>query len=629
MSTARSLVPIRPASGLFAMALVACFVSAQPSSASALDAARQSPPNFVFILVDDLGATDLGCTGSTFYETPHIDKLASQGMRFTQAYSACTVCSPTRAAVMTGKYPARLHITDWIAGHKRPTARLKVPDWTMHLPHEEVSLAEALAPAGYVSASIGKWHLGGPEFRPESQGFALNVAGSDKGQPPSYFSPYRISTISDGPAGEYLTDREADVAIEFVEASRDKPFLLYWPRHAVHTPLQAKPELIEKYRRKAEQHPGPQNNPTYAAMIESLDDSVGRLLSALEKFGLADRTVIFFTSDNGGLTIQKNGPTSNLGLRAGKGSTYEGGTRVPLIVRWPGTVAPGSTCGVPMMSIDYLPTMVEIAEVSRPAAPSPPTPLPRRGNGSVDGVSLVPLLKQSGTFTRETLYWHYPHYHPGGATPYGAIRQGDWKLIEFYENDRHELFNLKDDPEEKQNLANQMTPRVAELAAKLDAWRKEVGAQMPSSNNDWDGQLPAALIVSAANGSITLHARDVETHGTSVRYEPQPYKNTVGYWTKADDWVSWDFQVTEAGTFSVEILQGCGKGSGGSEVDFVVGNQSLKVVVQDTGGFQEFVRREIGQLRFEKPGRYTLSVRPKTKPGVAVMDLRQVVLTKK
>jgi arylsulfatase A-like enzyme len=337
-----------------------------------------------------------------------------------------------------------------------------------------------LQPAGYVSASIGKWHLGGPEFRPEMQGFALNVAGTDRGQPPSYFSPYKISTIADGPAGEYLTDREADEAIKFVEASREKPFLLYWPRHAVHTPLQAKPELIEKYRRKAEKMEGPQNNPTYAAMIESLDDSIGRLVSKLGELGLAERTVIFFTSDNGGLTIQKNGgPTSNLGLRAGKGSTYEGGTRVPLIVRWSRVVAAGSTCDVPVMSIDYLPTMREIAGVAQPAAPSPPTPLPRRGEGSVDGVSLVPLLKQSGSLARDTLYWHYPHYHPGGATPYSAIRQGDWKLIEFHEDGRRELFNLKDDPAEKQNVANQMTPRVAELAAKLDSWRKNVGGENP------------------------------------------------------------------------------------------------------------------------------------------------------
>ena len=609
------------------------------------DKSKNLPPNFVFILVDDLGATDLGCMGSTFYETPHIDKLAAAGMRFTQAYSACTVCSPTRAAVLTGKYPARLHITDWIAGHVRPKARLNVPDWTKHLPHEEVTLAEMLQPAGYVSASIGKWHLGGPEFRPETQGFALNVAGTDKGQPPSYFSRYKISTITDGPAGEYLTDREADEAIKFVEASREKPFLLYWPRHAVHTPLQAKPELIEKYRRKAEKMEGPQNHPTYAAMIESLDDSVGRLVAKLGELGLAERTVIVFTSDNGGLTIQKNGPTSNLGLRAGKGSTYEGGTRVPLIVRWPGVVAAGSTCDVPVMSIDYLPTMREIAGVvGPPLAPGGGEGPGVRGNRSpapIDGVSLVPLLKQNSSpaaassraaqsdFASRALYWHYPHYHPGGATPYSAIRQGDWKLIEFHEDGRRELFNLKDDPAEKQNVANQMTPRVAELAAKLVAWRKEVGAQMPTPNPDWDGQIPAASIQQAADGSILLHSREAEIHGTMLRYEPQPHKNTVGYWTKIEDWASWDFQVTQPGSYSVEILQGCGNGSGGSDVEFSVGDQVLKVTVKETGGFQMFVPRDIGQLRFEKPGRYTLSVKPTRKPGVAVMDLRQVVLTKK
>jgi hypothetical protein len=247
----------------------------------------------------------------------------------------------------------------------------------------------------------------------------------------------------------------------------------------------------------------------------------------------------------------------------------------------------------------------------------------------LDGVSLVPLLTQSGPLARDTLYWHYPHYHPGGATPYGAIRQGEWKLIEFYEDGRRELFNLKDDPAEKQNVANQLTPRVAELAAKLVAWRKEVGAQMPTPNPDWDGQIAAASIRQAEDGSILLHSREAEIRGTMLRYEPQPNKNTVGYWTKVEDWASWDFQVTQPGSYSVEILQGCGNGSGGSDVEFSVGDQVLKVTVKETGGFQMFVPRDIGQLRFDKPGRYTLSVKPTRKPGVAVMDLRQVVLTKK
>jgi arylsulfatase A len=295
--------------------------------------AAAAPPNFIFILVDDLGWTDVSCYGSKFYETPNIDRLASQGMRFTQAYAACTVCSPTRAAVLTGKYPARLHITDWIAGHVRPYAKLKAPDWTMHLPLEETTIAEALKPLGYATASIGKWHLGGPAYYPEKQGFDINIAGCDRGQPPSYFSPYKIATITDGPPGEFLTDRESMEACKFIEQNRARPFFLYLPHHAVHTPLMAKKEVKEKYQAKVK--PGLlQNNATYAGLVESVDDSVGRILKKLEELNIDDRTVIFLTSDNGGLVL--NRVTDNSPLRAGKGSAYEGGVRVISIVKWPG-----------------------------------------------------------------------------------------------------------------------------------------------------------------------------------------------------------------------------------------------------------------------------------------------------
>ncbi len=424
--------------------------------------------NIVFVLVDDMGWTDLGCCGSSYYQTPNIDRLASQGMRFTDAYAACTVCSPTRASVMTGQYPARLHITDWIAGHKRPFAKLSVPDWTMRLAPEIPNVARALKALGYATASIGKWHLGPPECWPDKQGFDLNVGGCDKGQPPSYFSPYKIPTLKEGPVGEFLSDRLTDEALAFIEANKDRPFFLYLPHYAVHTPIQAKQAVIDRYK-ALQNKDAPHHNPVYAALVESVDDSVGRLLAKLDALKLGNRTIIVFTSDNGGLV----GCTSNAPLRAGKGSAYEGGVRVPLIVKWPGVVQPGSVCHAPVISADYYPTLLA-AVGATPAA------------GPVDGESLVPLLKQSGGLARDAIYWHYPHYHPGGATPYGAVREGDFRLVEFYEDNRVELYNLKDDIGETKNLAAAMPDKTAALRRKLHDWRARVGAQMPASNPAFD-----------------------------------------------------------------------------------------------------------------------------------------------
>lgn len=454
-------------------ALVSCLVLLTgPLSTSA---ASHAPPNFVFILVDDLGWTDLGCMGSDYYETPHIDRLAAEGMRFTSAYSACTVCSPTRAAYQTGKYPARLRITDWIEGHQRPRAKLKVPDWTMHLPLEETTVAEALKSAGYATLHIGKWHLGGEEYRPDRQGYDQNKGGYHRGQPPSYFSPYKIPTLEDGPEGEYLTDREADEAIRFVELNRDRPFFLSLPHYTVHTPLQAKKDKIEKYRAKADPDAA-QRNPTYAAMIESLDESTGRILQRLEELNLDDRTVVMFTSDNGGLTLGRPLPvTDNAPLRAGKGSSYEGGVRVPLIVKWPGVTTPGSTSDEPVITVDFFPTILDIAGVDRPPG------------HVVDGVSLAPILRGPGELRRDAIYWHYPHYHPGGATPYGAVRAGRWKLIEFFEDHHLELYDLEKDIGESVNLAARMPEKADELHGMLKTWRKSVQAQMPTLNERWSG----------------------------------------------------------------------------------------------------------------------------------------------
>ena len=446
-------------------------------SGAIIRCAGKARPNFIVILVDDLGWTDLSCCGSDLYETPNIDRLAAGGVRFTHAYAACTVCSPTRAAMMTGKYPARLHITDWITGHRYPYAKLLPPDWTMRLPLEEITIAETLKTAGYATAHIGKWHLGDAPYWPEHQGFDRNVAGYSAGQPPSYFYPYmregqpenRIPTLEGGAPGEYLTDREAEEACRFIEDNSDRPFFLYLAHYAVHTPLQAKSDLEAKYRERL--RPGLRhNNPTYAAMIQSVDESLGTITAKLNQLGLSQKTVILFTGDNGGLTLR--GVTDNSPLRAGKGSPYEGGVRVPLICRAPGLGAAGAECGEPVMTIDVQPTLAQMAGLE--------------ARGDIDGLSLVPLLRDpDASLGREALYWHYPHYHPGGAAPYGAVREGAYKLIEFFEDGRLELYHLLDDAGESRDLAVEMPEMALGLQRKLQRWRDRVGAQMPRPNPDF------------------------------------------------------------------------------------------------------------------------------------------------
>jgi arylsulfatase A len=432
--------------------------------------------NVVLILADDLGWKDLASYGSRFYETPNIDRLARDGMKFTQAYSACTVCSPTRAALLTGKYPARLHVTDWIPGLPPANPKLLVPDWTKYLPLNEKSLGREFKSAGYMTASIGKWHLGGEGHEPEKYGFDVNIAGSSAAQPPSYFAPYKIATLAEGSDREYLTDRLGDEAVRFIEQNKDRPFFVYLPHFAVHLPLQGKQALIQKYRGRL--LPGePQTNAVYAAMIESMDETVGVIRRKLDELKLTERTVIVFASDNGGRVPT----TSNLPLRVGKGSCYEGGTRVPLIVSWPGVTRPGSVCETPVITMDLFPTLLEAAGIT-----SGP-------DQRLDGISLKPLLAQTGTPGRDELFWHYPHhqhYQLGGTTPYGAIHKGDFKLIEFFDDMRVELYDLGKDIGEQRNLAAQMPAKVEELRRRLHEWRKEVGAQMPSRNPNYDPSKP-------------------------------------------------------------------------------------------------------------------------------------------
>lgn len=443
-------------------------------------------PNIIFILADDLGWADLGCYGSTFHETPNLDRLASQGLRFTAAYAACSVCSPTRASIMTGKYPARLHLTDWLPGQSpRPNQKLKRPEFQKFLPLEEVTIAEALKAGGYKTALIGKWHLGDDEeYYPEHQGFDLNIAGSGHGHPPSYFSPYKLPNLTDGPKGEYLNDRLTDEAVKFIEQSKSGPFFLYLPHYAVHTPLQAKADAVEKYKVKAAQLPSSritfavelknmvrqtQDVPVYAAMIESLDENVGRILNKLTELGLDQNTVVIFTSDNGGFATGKGSPACNLPLRMGKGWPYEGGIREPLIVRWPGVTKPGSVAGAPVISTDYYSTLLQIAG------------LPLRPEQHLDGQSILPIL-QGGAVPERPLFWHYPHYGSQGGAPNGAVRLGDFKLIEWYEDMRVELYNLKDDIGERNNLAAAIPAKADELRKLLHDWRDVVKAQMPEPN---------------------------------------------------------------------------------------------------------------------------------------------------
>ncbi len=459
-----------------------------------------TPPNIILLLVDDLGWRDLLCYGSAFYETPHLDRLSADGMRFTDAYAAAPVCSPTRASILTGKYPATIGITDWIdwGGFVHPARGYLIDaPYVDHLPLGEWSLARALKAVGYQTWHVGKWHLGNEAYYPDKHGFNVNIGGCAWGMPShGYWSPWHIPTLTDGPPDEYLTDRLTDEAIRLIQASDGRPFFLNLWHYAVHTPLQASPELVHKYERKAhalgldalptfaEGEPFPmehkreqritrrlqQSNAVYAAMIENLDANIGRLLAAVEEQGLREQTVVIFVSDNGGLATAEGAPTSNAPLAQGKGWMYEGGTRVPLIVRWPGVVAPGSVCDVPVTSPDLYPTMVELASEEM------------MDEQQVDGVSLMPLLRGGSSLERQAIFWHYPHYGNQGGTPGSSVRVGNYKLIEFFEDRHVELYNLHDDIGETHDLAPTHPDIVAELHTLLIDWHEQVEARRPQPN---------------------------------------------------------------------------------------------------------------------------------------------------
>lgn len=461
-------------------------VHAAPMSGEVERPIQPVRPNFVFILADDLGWLDTGFMGSTFYETPHIDQLAREGIVFTDAYANAPNCAPTRASLLSGQYTPRHRIftVPPAARGKASHRRLLVPETETELPLEVVTIAEALQAAGYATGSVGKWHLGRRGHGPTDQGFDYSIGGNARGIPPSYHWPYqftsrrgdsfRIRSLERGGApGEYLTDRLTDEAIHWLDAHHTEPFFLYLSHYAVHAPHQAKPALEAKYREKG----GGAKSARYAAMIESLDDGVGRVLAHLRKLGVAEDTVVFFFSDNGGA----GSVTSMAPLRGTKGTLYEGGIREPLIVRWPRHGRSGVRSGVPVIGTDFYPTILDIAQVPRPE------------NHVLDGVSLVPLIRAEGpgTLEQRDLYWHFPAYLEAGpdsdelfrTTPAGAIRRADYKLIEFFEDGQLELYDLRKDIGEEKNLASSMPEKVRELRAGLAGWRKSVGASVPADPN--------------------------------------------------------------------------------------------------------------------------------------------------
>ncbi|MEK6236369.1 MAG: sulfatase [Planctomycetales bacterium] len=472
--------------------LAVCFVGIAGLTAHAADARK---PNVLFILADDLGWRDLGVEGSEFYESPHIDGIARAGMRFTQGYATCQVCSPSRASIMTGKFPARHGITDWIGaaegtGWKRNT-RLLPAHYVHALPKEDVSLAEAFREAGYRTFFAGKWHLGGEGSFPEDHGFEINVGGHHRGSPPGgYFSPYRNPKMKDGPAGESLPLRLGRETAKFIDDHADEPFLASLSFYSVHGPIQSSKARWAKFRAKAAKLPAPdhrflvdrttpvrqvQDHPVYAGMVEAMDEAVGTALAALKRNKLLDNTIIVFTSDNGGVSAGDGKATSNLPLRGGKGRQWEGGFREPYHIAWPGVVEPGSTCDVPVTGADFYPTLLEAAG------------LPARPQQHVDGVSLVPLLK-GGSIAKRPLYWHYPHYGNQGGEPSAVIRDGDWKLIHYYEDDRDELYDLSQDRGEHKDLAASRPEQAKSLRKRLLAWLKETGARMPTPNPRFNEQ---------------------------------------------------------------------------------------------------------------------------------------------
>ncbi len=468
------------------------------------DEMKANRPNVLLILIDDMGWKDLSACGSTFYESPNIDALMEKGMMFDNAYASCPVCSPSRASLLTGKYPATLGVTDWIdtSGECHPVKGYLIDaPYIKHLPPEEYNIARCLKDNGYRTYHVGKWHLGTEEYYPHHQGFDVNIAGCHLGHPHhGYFSPYQIENLEDGPQGEYLTDRLTDEAIRLIGESDDEPFFMDLWHYTVHMPPQAKEEDIRYFQEKAKRMKLDQVDPfvegehfpiqhkrdmrvkrrivqsdvVYAAMIRNLDWNIGRLMKALEDMGKTDDTIIIFTSDNGGLATAEGSPTCNFPAREGKGWMYEGGTRVPLSITYPGLVRGNTHCQRPSTTPDLYPTILEMAG------------LPLHPEQHVDGISLLPALTGQQMADRP-IFWHYPHYGNQGGTPGSSVRFGRWKLLEFFEDMHCELYDLDSDPSEAHDLSEAFPQKRDELKNLLHQWRKDICAKIPSRNPDWKG----------------------------------------------------------------------------------------------------------------------------------------------
>ncbi|QDU81074.1 Arylsulfatase [Polystyrenella longa] len=468
----RSLLPGKWSWSLFvALSLFVSHLLVSDSLFAQDDQKQTAPPNVILFLADDMGWRDLACYGNEFHETPNIDQLAADGIRFTDAYAACPVCSPTRASILTGNYPATINLTDFIPGHYRPFAKLTVPEFNQQLPDTQETLAEIMKSANYQTGSFGKWHLGGQGSLPPDHGFTDWVVSGGR----HFYPNFRTNPGRKIEDGTYLADFLTSEAERFLEENQDRPFFLYLPHYAVHIPLEAKKELIKKYEDKQKPAYGV-NNPIYAAMVEHLDQSVGRLTQKLEELDLAENTIFIFYSDNGGLfkRFDGNGPDvmSNEPLRAEKGTLYEGGVRVPFIVRWPGKVQAGTESAAPVCSVDLLPTIVEMTGQSN------------QQKKQTDGVSLASLILKQEPLAERSLYWHYPHYHH--CDPSGSIRSGRYKLIEDFQEGRLELYDLETDLGEIHNLAEEKPELAATMQQQLADWRAIVGANMPVKNPGWN-----------------------------------------------------------------------------------------------------------------------------------------------
>lgn len=593
-------------------------------------------PNIVLIFTDDLGINDLSCYGRKDQQTPNLDRLAAEGMRFTAAYCSQPICSPSRAGLLTGKNPARLHLTNYLPGRADANSqKVLQPVIEGQLPLEEVTLAEVLRDAGYATACIGKWHLGGKGFGPKEQGFEHYFAGRANTKPAE----------SEGSKGEHELTAEAS---RWMESVKDGPFFLYLAHNTVHIPFTALPEDASKHANAF--------NPEYAAVVAHMDACVGLTMQKVEDLGLRERTIFIFASDNGGLHVLEfrgnNPPTHNTPFRAGKGYVYEGGLRDPLIVRWPGKIAPGAVERTPVIFTDLMPALLAAAGIDA-----------AKTTGPLDGVNLMPLLT-GGKIEPRALFWHYPNYSNQGGRPAGAMREGDWKLVQQYEDDSVELYNLADDPAEARDLAAAEPARAGAMRTRFADWRKQIGAQEMRPNPGFDAAAHRALyvesdpskldaagrtsaqieeewadwregmnsavkgkraVVTPAAGDVRLMARDANVHAQGkLRYEAEPHKNTIGYWVDPNDWVSWDFETPKPGRYEVEVLQGCGAG-GGSKVAVEVAGQTLGFEVIPTGHFQKFIARNVGEVDLPA-GPQTLAVKPRSKNGAAIMDLRRVVL---